>query len=65
MTDKDNSTDAWVCPHCNSKRGANIIEESVLKDDWKEILCGCLDCDELYIRRYKYEETIKLIREKQ
>ena len=61
--DKDNSADIWICPHCGSQRGATIIEDSVLKDDWREILCGCLDCDELFIRKYKFIETIKLIRE--
>jgi len=60
--DKDNSTDIWVCPHCRKVGEIMIIEDSVVKDDWKEILCGCLSCDELFIRRYKYVETIKLIR---
>ena len=61
MVDKDNSTEKWECPFCGNE-GAIIIEEAVLKNDWKEILCGCTECDEMYIRRYKYEETIKLIR---
>jgi len=61
MIDKDDSTDKWECPFCGSI-GAVIIEESVLKDDWKEILCGCTKCDEMYIRKYKYVKTVKLVR---
>ena len=61
MNDKDNSVDKWECPFCEYK-GAIIIEEAVLKNDWKEILCGCTMCDEMYIRKYKYVETIKLVR---
>ena len=60
--DKDNSTDKWKCPHCGNE-SAVIVEDAVLKDDWREILCGCMQCDEMYIRRYKYEETIKLVRQ--
>jgi len=63
MKDIDNLTESWICPHCNKDSGAYIIEDSVLKDDFKEILCGCLDCNELFIRQYKYEQTIKLTRE--
>jgi len=61
--DKNNSTDIWICPHCGSQKGATIIEDSVLKDDFREILCGCLDCDELFIRVYQFVEVIKLNRE--
>jgi hypothetical protein len=63
MTDKDNTTDKWECPFCKN-RSAIIIEDAVLKNDWKEILCGCTKCDEMYIRKYKYIETIKLVRTK-
>jgi len=61
MIDKDNTTDKWQCPFCKNKSSV-IIEEAVLKDDWKEILCGCMECNEMYIRKYKYVETIKLVR---
>jgi len=61
IIDKDNSADEWECPFCKYG-GAYIIEETVLKNDWKEILCGCLECNEMYIREYKYVKTIKLIR---
>lgn len=51
MGEKDNSTDNWACPFCGHG-GAIIIEDGVLKNDWREILCGCLKCDEMYIREY-------------
>ena len=63
MVDKDNSEDKWECPFCKNT-GAVIIEEAVLKNDWKEIMCACDKCNELYIRKYKYVETIKLMRTK-
>ena len=63
MTDKDNTTDKWECPFCGNE-SAVIIEDAVLKNDWKEILCGCGKCDEMYIRRYQFVETIKLVRSK-
>jgi len=61
MTDKDNTTDNWKCPFCGHE-GAFIIKDAVLKNDWKELLCGCMQCNEMYIRKYKYIETIKLVR---
>lgn len=63
IREKDNATDIWKCPFCGHD-GAVIIEDAILKDDFKEILCGCLSCDEMYIRKYKYVETIKLVRTK-
>lgn len=62
IIDRDNTTDKWECPHCGHPN-AYIIEEAVLKNDWKEIMCGCLECNEMYIREYKFVKIIKLIRE--
>ena len=61
IRDKDDSADKWICPHCGDSN-AFIIEDAVLKDNYREILCGCMYCDEMYIRQYKYEKTIKLVR---
>lgn len=60
--DKDDSTDNWECPHCGNPC-AMIVEDAVLEDDWREILCSCTQCYGMYIRRYKYVETIKLVRQ--
>ena len=62
MIDKDDTTDAWKCPYCGEER-VYIIEDAVLKDDYKEILCGCLACNELFIRQYKFVKIILLNRE--
>jgi mannose/fructose/N-acetylgalactosamine-specific phosphotransferase system component IIB len=59
--DNDNSCDSFVCPFCGDS-GASIIQDAVLKDDFKEILCSCTKCQEMYIRKYQFQETIKLIR---
>ena len=63
-TVKEGAYEEWKCPHCGAVSQSTIIEEAVLKDDWKELLCGCFDCEELYIRRYKFVETVKLVRER-
>lgn len=60
---RDLDSDNWICPYCGAMR-CIIIENAVLKNDWEEILCGCLDCNELYIRKYQFIETVKLMREK-
>lgn len=62
LTEKDNSTDRWICPHCKKEGVFHIIEDAVLKDDFKEILCGCMQCNELFIRKYKLVEIVKLER---
>lgn len=64
ITLKENSDNEWVCPHCGHKGTIHIIDDAVLKDDFREILCGCLICNELFIRKYKFVENIKLNREK-
>ena len=62
MRDVDNSEDSWLCPFCGYG-GAVIIDDAVLKDDFKEIMCACDSCEELFIRKYKFVESIKLVRE--
>lgn len=59
--DNDNTQDMWECPHCKHNH-ALIIQDSVLKNDYREILCGCYNCEELFIRQYKFEKIIKLTR---
>ena len=60
--DRDDSAPRWECPFC-SHTGATIIDQAVMQDDWKEILCECFKCKEMYIRKYKFVKTIKLIRQ--
>ena len=62
IVDKDNSTDKWECPFCGC-HSAYIIENTVLLNVWEELLCNCTRCDGLYIRRYQFVETIKLVRQ--
>ncbi len=62
ITEKENATDKWICPHCEKEGVFHIIEDAILKDDWREILCGCGNCDELFIRKYKFVEVVKLER---
>lgn len=54
--------DEWVCPHCKARGSFSIIHDAIVKDDFREILCGCMECDGLLIRRYKYVDTIRLDR---
>lgn len=62
IQEKDGTSDQWICPFCGHESSI-IINDAVLKNDCREILCGCLKCDEMYIRQYKLEKIIKLIRE--
>lgn len=61
--DKDESTfEKWICPHCSENGGATIIDDAVLKNHFREILCACMKCSEMYIRKYIHVETIRLVR---
>lgn len=62
ITEKEESTDKWVCPHCKKKGSFHIIDDAVLENDWREILCSCFQCKKLFIRKYKFVEIIKLER---
>lgn len=52
---------SWDCPYCGNSN-MSIVRDGVLKDDFKEILVGCMKCNEMFIRVYKFVETIPLIR---
>lgn len=50
------------CPFCGKQEGQVIRDFTGLHE--KEVLIHCdnPDCDELYLRIYKYSHTVKLVR---
>ena len=58
----DKTTDKWICPHCKNEMSCNIVQDQVVRDDFREILCECMRCENMFIRQYKYVKSIKLVR---